>query len=185
MYRFCELLTEFGGSEDNSNIVLESLSPLLNKPTFDPQTYDQLPGGEAAGQLCSWLRGVYSLHSTLQTKIRPLQSKLSTMQASLAEYTDRLKAQENKIKILDQRLAGLSVALETASVDKSRQSDLLRAMCREMEHTKQFIEVSYEYMDTYYVLILPLYLTISYKFGFVLTVRKLCVNIATTSYVCA
>ncbi len=135
-------MAEFGECEDNSDIVIESLSPLLNKPTFDPQTYAQLSGGEAAGQLCSWLCGVHSLHATLQTKTRPLQSKLSTMQASLGEYTDRLKAQENKIKVLDQRLAGLSVALETASVDKSQQSDLLRAMCREMEHTKRFIEVS-------------------------------------------
>ncbi len=65
------------------------------------------------------------------------------MQASLSEYTDRLKGQENKIRVLDERLSGLSVALETASVDKSQQGDLVRAMHREWGHTKEFIKVSY------------------------------------------
>ncbi len=141
--RFCELLMEYGACEDNSDLVLESLEPLMQQPTFSPQAFTQYPGGKAAAQLASWVQGVHSLHSTLQTKIRPLQAKISTMQASLSEYTDRLKGQENKIRVLDERLSGLSVALETASVDKSRQADLVRAMHREWGHTKEFIQVSY------------------------------------------
>ena len=140
--RLCELLMEFGACEDNSEVVLEALDPLMQKPTFTPDHFTQYTGGQAASQLCSWIRGVHSLHSTLQSKIRPLQSKMSTMQASLSEYTDRLKVQENKIRVLDERLAGLSVALENASVEKSRQRELVRSMERECQQTNKFIEVS-------------------------------------------
>ena len=133
---------EFGACEDNSEVVLEALDPLMQKPTFTPNHFTQHTSGQAASQLCSWIRGVHSLHSTLQSKIRPLQSKMSTMQASLTEYTDRLKVQENKIRVLEERLAGLGMALENASVEKSRQRELVRSMQRECQQTNKFIEVS-------------------------------------------
>jgi len=142
LYRFCELLMEFGGCEDSSEIVLESLDTLMAKPGFTPEHYSQGAGGKAASELCSWLRGVHSLHSILQTKIRPLQSKIGSMQASLAEYSEKLKVQDNKIRVLEKRLTGLRLSLESASVEKSRQRELVRTLQRECQHTNQFITVS-------------------------------------------
>ena len=135
-FRFCELLLEFGACEDNSDIVLEALDPLVEKPTFTPEHFTNHTGGRSAPQLCAWIQGVHSLHTTLQTKIRPLQSKITTMKASLSEYSDHLNQQENKIQVLDKRLHGLSVALENASIDKSRQRDLVSSMTKRMPSDK-------------------------------------------------
>ena len=39
------------------------------------------------------------LHTGLQTKRRPLEVRVATMKASLNEYTEKLKQQENKVKV--------------------------------------------------------------------------------------
>ena len=98
MLRFSELLLEYSGSEDNSEVLLESLDPLIEKPSFSPDWYLEQPvGGLAASQLCSWVQGVHRLHAKLQATLRPLQSRVVSMKASLSEYTDKLYHQENKV----------------------------------------------------------------------------------------
>jgi hypothetical protein len=97
-YRFSELLLEFSSSEDNSEVLLESLDPLIEKPSFSPDSYQKQPvGGVAASQLCTWVTGVHRLHAKLQAALRPLQSRVTSMKASLAEYSDKLHHQENKV----------------------------------------------------------------------------------------
>lgn len=145
-YRFCELLMEFGASEDNSDVILEALNPLVDKPTFNSEEFSQFTGGKGASQLCSWVQGVYSLHVTLQTKIRPLQSKIDNMNASLGEYSDHLQQQESKIQVLKKRLHGLSMALENVSVEKSRQRELINTMKKDFQQTNQFVEVRPHYL---------------------------------------
>ena len=44
--------------------------------------------------------------------------------------------------MLEERLEGLSTALENASVEKSKQRNLLNAMKKELKETQDFIEVS-------------------------------------------
>ena len=98
IYRFNELLLEFSSCEDNSEVLLESLDPLIEKPSFSPDSYQKQPvGGLAASQLCTWVQGVHRLHAKLQATLRPLQSRVSSMKASLAEYSDKLQHQENKV----------------------------------------------------------------------------------------
>ena len=98
-YRFSELLLEFSSCEDNSEVLLESLDPLIEKPSFSPDSYQKQPvGGLAASQLCTWVTGVHRLHAKLQATLRPLQSRVSSMKASLAEYSDKLHHQENKVR---------------------------------------------------------------------------------------
>ena len=142
---------EFGACEDNSDIVLEALDPLVEKPTFTPEHFTHHSGGRAASQLCAWIQGVRALHTTLQTKIRPLQSKITTMKASLSEYSEHLNQQENKIQVFDKRLHGLRLALENASVDKSRQRDLVVSMKKDCHQTNQFIQVSLVYETILYM----------------------------------
>lgn len=45
--------------------------------------------------------------------------------------------------MLEDRLQGLSTALENASVEKSKQRTLLRSMKKELKETEGFINVSY------------------------------------------
>ena len=97
--RFSELLLEFSSCEDNSEILLESLDPLIEKSSFSPDRYQKQPvGGIAASQLCMWVQGVHRLHAKLQATLRPLQSRVTSMKASLAEYSDKLHHQENKVQ---------------------------------------------------------------------------------------
>lgn len=44
--------------------------------------------------------------------------------------------------MLKERLEGLSAALENASVEKSKQSNLLSSMKKELKETQDFISVS-------------------------------------------
>lgn len=98
VHRFSELLLEFSSCEDNSEVLLESLDPLIEKDTFSPDNYLKQPvGGKAASQLCMWVQGVHRLHAKLQATMRPLQSRVTAMKASLAEYSDKLYHQENKV----------------------------------------------------------------------------------------
>ena len=98
MCRFSELLVEFSSCEDNSEVLLEFLDPLIEKPSFSPDNYlKQRDGGSAASQLCSWVQGVHGLHTKLQATLRPLQSRVSSMKSSLAEYSDKLHHLENKV----------------------------------------------------------------------------------------
>ena len=98
-FRFSELLLEFSSCEDNSEILLESLDPLIEKSSFSPDSYQKQPvGGIAASQLCTWVQGVHRLHAKLQATLRPLQSRVTSMKASLAEYSDKLHHQENKVQ---------------------------------------------------------------------------------------
>lgn len=96
--RFRELLLEFSGNEENSETLLEALDPVIMKPSFSAERLAQHPTvGLAASQLSLWVQGVVRLHSTLQTRIRPLQLKVSNMKAALNEYSDKLKKEENKV----------------------------------------------------------------------------------------
>ena len=91
-------MLEFSSCEDNSEILLESLDPLIEKTSFSPDIYLEQPvGGKAASQLCGWVQGVHRLHNKLQTTLRPLQSRVASMKASLSEYSDKLYHQENKV----------------------------------------------------------------------------------------
>ena len=45
--------------------------------------------------------------------------------------------------MLDNRLKALSISLENASVEKSKQHDLVNKMKKELNETRGFIEVSY------------------------------------------
>lgn len=90
---------EFSAHEENSEILLEALDPMIMKPSFSTESFSKHPTvGLAASQLAMWVQGVLKLHGTLQTKIRPLQLKVANMKASLAEYTDKLKKEENKVQ---------------------------------------------------------------------------------------
>ena len=93
------MLLEFSGSEENSETLLEALDPLMMKPSFSAESLAQHPTiGLAASQLSLWVHGVVRLHTTLQTRIRPLQLKVSNMKAALNEYSDKLKKEENKVR---------------------------------------------------------------------------------------
>lgn len=46
-----------------------------------------------------------------------------------------------QVSVLDDRLQGLSVSLESASVEKSRQHELVNKMKKELNETKDFIKV--------------------------------------------
>ena len=90
---------EFSSCEDNSEVVLEALDPLIEKPTFSPDSYLKQPaGGKAASQLCSWVEGVHRLHAKLQATLRPLLSRVTSMKTALTEYSDKLCHQENKVR---------------------------------------------------------------------------------------
>lgn len=96
--RFRELLLEFSANEDHSETLLEVLDPMIMKPSFSAESFSRHPSvGVAASQLSMWVQGVVKLHSTLQTKIRPLLLKVTNMKASLKEYSDKLKKEENKV----------------------------------------------------------------------------------------
>lgn len=98
--RFRELLLEFSAHEENSETLLEVLDPMIMKPSFSAESFSRHPTvGLAASQLSMWVQGVLRLHSTLQTKIRPLQLRVANMKASLKEYSDKLKKEENKVVI--------------------------------------------------------------------------------------
>ena len=100
LHRFRELLLEFSAHEEHSETLLEVLDPMLIKPSFSAERFSQHPlVGLAASQLCGWVQGVVRLHSTLQTKIRPLQLKVANMKASLKDYSDKLKKEENKVHV--------------------------------------------------------------------------------------
>ena len=47
------------------------------------------------------------------------------------------------MSVLEDRLKGLSAALENASVEKSKQRTLLSSMKKELKETQDFISVSY------------------------------------------
>lgn len=47
-----------------------------------------------------------------------------------------------QVSVLDERLAGLSTALENASMEKSKQRNLLSSMKKELKETQDFISVS-------------------------------------------
>ena len=95
------MLLEFSRCEDNTEVLLEALDPLIEKSTFSPDSYLKQPvGGKAASQLCTWVQGVHRLHAKLQATIRPLQSRVSSMKTSLTEYSDKLYHQENKVEHL-------------------------------------------------------------------------------------
>ena len=138
--RFTELLFALSASEDNSEPLLEALEPLLE--SFSPSSSSEQP--LAWAQLHSWVLGVTRLHSTLQTKLRPLAARLSLMQDSLAEYCERLRGQEGKVCVLRERLTGLARGLELASVERSRQTKALATMRRELKETENFLNVSSE-----------------------------------------
>lgn len=160
-FRFCELLLDCSGCEEHSEVILESVVPLLGKPCLNQEQLASLPGETAAVQLCAWVHGVARsvrewcqweglslstvslcrLHTTLQSKLRPLQLRMFSMKASLREYTEKLKNQEVKLQVLHDRLAGLSRSLEAASVEKSRQNELVNNMARELRETQGFLEV--------------------------------------------
>lgn len=111
--RFSELLLEFSSCEDNSEVLLESLDPLIEKPSFSPDSYQKQPvGGVAASQLCTWVQGVHRLHAKLQATLRPLQSRVTSMKASLLEYSDKLHLQENKV-IIDHKCFLLKLEILT------------------------------------------------------------------------
>ncbi len=44
--------------------------------------------------------------------------------------------------VLEERLQGLSIALESASVEKSKQGNFLDSMKKELKETEDFIAVS-------------------------------------------
>ena len=91
-------MLEFSAHEENSETLLEVLEPMLTKPSFNASSFSKHPMvGLAASQLFKWVQGVLKLHSTLQTKIRPLQLKVANMKASLKDYSDKLKKEENKV----------------------------------------------------------------------------------------
>ena len=97
--RFRELLLEYSGREDNSETLLEVLDPVVMKPSFSTESFAKHPiVGMAASQLSEWVQRVLKLHSTLQTKIRPLQMKVANMKVSWKEYSDKLKKEESKVK---------------------------------------------------------------------------------------
>ncbi len=80
---------------------MEALDPINAKPTFTEENFAQHPGyGLAASQLCGWVQGVISLHSTLQTKVRPLQARAQSMKASLSDFTDKLTKEEGKASFI-------------------------------------------------------------------------------------
>jgi hypothetical protein len=100
-HRFRELLLEFSAHEEHSETLLEVLDPMITKPSFSAESLSKHPTiGLAASQLSLWVQGVVRLHSTLQTKIRPLQLKVASMSASLKEYSDKLKKEEHKVGTL-------------------------------------------------------------------------------------
>lgn len=89
---------EFSAHEENSETLLEALDPMIMKPSFSEESYSKHPlMGVAAAQLSLWVQGVARLHSTLQTKIRPLQLKVASIKASLGEYSEKLKKEDNKV----------------------------------------------------------------------------------------
>ncbi len=47
------------------------------------------------------------------------------------------------MSVLEDRLNGLSAALENASIEKSKQRTLLSSMKKELKETQDFISVSY------------------------------------------
>ena len=53
--RFRELLFEFSACEDNSEMLVEALDPLLERP---PGQLKSEGGGVAVAQLHSWVQGV-------------------------------------------------------------------------------------------------------------------------------
>lgn len=95
------MLLEFSAHEEHSETLLEVLDPMLMKPSFSAESFARHPTvGLAASQLSLWVQGVVRLHSTLQTKIRPLLLKVTTMKASLKEYSDKLSKEENKVQLI-------------------------------------------------------------------------------------
>lgn len=89
---------EYSGREDNSETLLEVLDPVVTKPSFSAEGFAKHPTvGMAAAQLSEWVQGVLKLHSTLQTKIRPLQMKVANMKVAWKEYSDKLKKEESKV----------------------------------------------------------------------------------------
>jgi len=104
LFRFCELLLEFSAHEDNSDALLEALDPINAKPTFTEENFAQHQNiGLAASQLCAWVQGVTSLHSTLQTKVRPLLARAQSMKSSLADFSDKLMKEQGKVRILSRK----------------------------------------------------------------------------------
>ncbi|KAL5499629.1 hypothetical protein EMCRGX_G011081 [Ephydatia muelleri] len=141
--RFRELLLQSSESEENSETILCALDPLLEKlSSSEPQLREKNPeAGLAAAQLCSWVQGMIRHHTGLQTRRRPLEVTVATMKASLNEYREKLKQQENKVKVIQERLEALGVSLTTASVEQMKQEEQVHSMIRELEQTQKFIEV--------------------------------------------
>ena len=101
-FRFCELLLEFSAHEDNSDTLLEALDPINAKPTFTQENFSQHQNfGLAASQLCAWVQGVTGLHSTLQTKVRPLLARAQSMKSSLVDFSDKLMKEQGKVCIVN------------------------------------------------------------------------------------
>ena len=105
-------MLEFSAHEENSEVLLEALDPVIMKPSFSAESFSEHPTvGLAASQLCMWVQGVVRLHNSLQTKIRPLHLKVTNMKASLSEYSDKLKKEENKVASYDSTYSGTSYFL--------------------------------------------------------------------------
>uniref|UniRef100_A0A1X7UKN4 Uncharacterized protein n=1 Tax=Amphimedon queenslandica TaxID=400682 RepID=A0A1X7UKN4_AMPQE len=136
--RFKEMMMEFSQHREASGPLLESLQLYISRPGFNEETFSKLY--LAAGQLCSWVKGVENFHRMLQDNIRRLEYRKSQVKVSLQEYTEKLTQLNHKVQVLDERLEGLSSSLEQASIEKTYQNEIVMEMGKELEKTTQFIE---------------------------------------------
>lgn len=98
--RFQELLLGCSQMEDNSETILESVAPIINRIAPSVDDLGSHPGGLAATQLLKWAQSVVKLHSVLQTSVRPLEAKIKTMISSLRECEEKFKLQEDKMQVM-------------------------------------------------------------------------------------
>ena len=97
--RFRELLLSRSTMEDDSETIIESVNPILNRVGLSVDELSRHPGGLAATQLLGWVQGVVRLHSILQSRVRPLNLRLESMSASLRECEEKLRLQEGKMQV--------------------------------------------------------------------------------------
>ena len=97
--RFIELLLGRSDMEEDSETILESVSPFLNRVTPSVDDLGHQPGGLAAGQLLGWVQGIVRLHSILQSQVRPLNVRLENTSTSLTECEKKLKRQEENMQV--------------------------------------------------------------------------------------
>ena len=97
--RFRELLLGRSTMEDDSETIIESVNPILNRVGLSVDELGHHPGGLAATQLLGWVQGIVRLHSILQSRVRPLNLRLEGMSASLRECEEKLRLQEGKMQV--------------------------------------------------------------------------------------